>query len=133
MTDNSTLIRAVVPASGPAAIGPYSPAVSAGGFLFCSGQMPFDPETGEVVGSDVSSQTRQVFENLNGLLAAAGLTMDDVVKATVFLVNIDDFAEMNTVYGEYFAEPYPARSTVGVSALAKGALVEIEVVAVLPN
>ena len=133
MSHGSTSKHSVVPSAGPAAIGPYSPAVSAGGYLFCSGQMPFDPETGEVVGSDVSSQTRQVFENLNGLLAAAGLTMDDVVKATVFLVNIDDFAEMNTVYGEYFAEPYPARSTVGVSALAKGALVEIEVVAVQPN
>ena len=124
---------AVVSPDGPAAIGPYSAAVRTGSFLYCSGQMPFDPSTGDVVGSDVATQTRQTFDNMRALLQAAGASLDDVVKATVFLVDIDDFAELNAVYAEHFSEPYPARSTVAVSALAKGALVEIEVVAVLPE
>lgn len=108
----------------PAAIGPYSQAVDCGSFLVTSGQVPFDPATGEFVPGGIAEQTRQV-------LAAAGLTMDNVVKTTVFLQNMGDFAAMNAVYAEFFTEgQYPARSAVEVGALPRGALVEIETICV---
>lgn len=114
----------------PGAIGPYSQAVKVGYLLFCSGQIPIDPAKGEIVETTVEGQTRQVLENIKGLLESAGATMDDVVKTTCFIQNMSDFATLNGVYGEYFSEGhYPARSAVEVSALPKGVLVEIEVIA----
>lgn len=114
----------------PKAIGPYSQAVRAGNLLFTSGQLPINPATGEVSG-DIAAQTRQVLENLKGVVEAAGGSLDDVVKATVFITDLSGFAAMNAVYATYFTVKPPARSTVEVSGLAKNALVEIEVVAVL--
>jgi len=114
----------------PKAIGPYSQAVKAGNLLFTSGQLPISPMTGEIVG-DISTQTRQVLENLKAILGAAGGTLDDVIKATVFITDLSGFGAMNQVYGEYFNTEPPARSTVEVSGLAKNAMVEIEVVAQL--
>ena len=116
---------------GPAAIGPYSHAVWAGDLLYCSGQTPIVPETGELVEGCVACQTPQVLKNVSAVLEAAGLTLDDVVKTTVFLTDMADFAKMNGVYAEFFAEPFPARSTVAVKALPKDASVEIEVIAVV--
>ena len=115
----------------PAAIGPYSQAVGAGGFLFLSGQTGTDPATGEFVPGGITEQTRQVLTNIKAILTEAGLTMDNVVKTTVFLQNMSDFAAMNAVYAEFFTEgQYPARSAVEVGALPKGALVEIETICV---
>jgi 2-iminobutanoate/2-iminopropanoate deaminase len=115
----------------PAAIGPYSQAVRAGGFLFCSGQIPLDPATGDLVGGGIGEQTARVLDNVTAVLAAAGLTTADVVKTTVFLAAMEDFAAMNEVYAGYFADAPPARSTIAVKALPKGVLVEIEVLAAL--
>lgn len=117
--------------SAPAAIGPYSQAVKAGGMLFISGQIPLDPTTGELVTGDVAAQTRRVMENLNGILTAAGLSMARVVKTTIFLTDLNAFATVNAVYGEYFPSAPPARATVEVSRLPRGAAVEIEAVALL--
>ena len=122
---------AIVADNAPAALGPYSAAIRAGDFLYCSGQTPIVPETGEQADGDVASQTRQVLKNVSAVLEAAGATLADVVKTTVFLTDMADFAKMNEVYSEFFAEPFPARSTVAVRALPKAASVEIEVVAVL--
>lgn len=122
---------AIVAEDAPAALGPYSAAVSVGEFVFASGQVPLDPITGELVVGGVAEQTRQSLANLSAVMQAAGLTLAHVVKTTVFLVSMTDFAEMNAVYAEHFAEPYPARSTVAVAELPKGALVEIEAVAIL--
>jgi 2-iminobutanoate/2-iminopropanoate deaminase len=116
----------------PAAIGPYSQAIVAGGFVFCSGQIPLDPATGELVTGDVAAQTRRVLDNLRAVLDAAGSSLDAVVKTTVFLADMADFAAMNAVYAEYFHAPAPARSTVQAAALPRAARVEIEVVALLP-
>jgi 2-iminobutanoate/2-iminopropanoate deaminase len=114
----------------PKTIGPYSQAIKAGNLLFTSGQLPLNPATGEVSG-DIAAQTRQVLENLKAVIEAAGGTLADVVKATVFITDLAGFAAMNEVYAQYFSVKPPARSTVEVSGLAKNALVEIEVVAVL--
>ncbi len=114
----------------PAAIGPYSQAVRAGSLLFCAGQIPLDPQSGEIVSQDVAEQTRRVLENMAAILKAEGLTMDNVVKTTVFLTDFGDFQTMNGVYGGFFKENPPARSTVQVSALPKNAKVEIEAIAV---
>lgn len=119
----------VIAPDAPAAVGPYSAAVRAGGFVFCSGQTPLDPTTGRLVEGDLADQTRRVFDNITAVLAAAGLTLADVVKATVFLTTMDDFAAMNAVYADAFGEHRPARSTVAVAGLPVGARVEIEVVA----
>ncbi len=117
--------------AAPAAIGPYSQAIDCGAFVVTSGQVPFDPATGVLVEGDITVQTRQVLNNIKAVLAAAGLTMDNVVKTTVFLQNMGDFAAMNAVYAEFFTEgQYPARSAVEVAALPKGALVEIETICV---
>lgn len=113
----------------PAAIGPYSQAIQAGNTLYVSGQLPIDPATGAFAGDDIASQTRQSLTNLKNILNAAGAEMSDVVKTTVYLANIADFAAMNAVYGEFFAAPYPARAAFEVACLPKNALVEIECVA----
>jgi 2-iminobutanoate/2-iminopropanoate deaminase len=119
----------IATADAPAAIGPYSQAVKAGELLFCSGQIPLDPATGKLVEGDVTAQTERVFANIKGVLAAAGLTLDHVVKANVYLVSMSDFAAMNAVYNQQMSQPYPARTTVAVAALPAGAQVEIDVTA----
>ena len=117
--------------NAPAAIGPYSQAIDCGAFLITSGQVPFDPATGVIVEGGIEEQTRQSLNNVKAILEAAGLTMDNVVKTTVFLQNMGDFAAMNAVYAEFFTEgQYPARSAVEVAALPKGALVEIETICI---
>jgi 2-iminobutanoate/2-iminopropanoate deaminase len=115
----------------PRAIGPYSQGIIAGGFLFTAGQVGFDPATGELVDGGIAEQTRRVLENIRAILQAAGLGLSSVVKTTVFLVDMTDFAAMNEVYAAAFADHRPARSTVAVAALPRGARVEIEAVAVL--
>ncbi len=115
--------------NAPKAIGPYSPAVRAGQMVFLSGQVPMDPASGNLVEGDIAAQTRRVFENLGALLTAAGLTFANVVRTTVFLADMNDFAAMNQVYATYFTEPYPARSTVQVARLPKDARVEIDLIA----
>ena len=113
----------------PAAIGPYSQAIKVGNLVYTSGQIPIDPTTGAFVEGGIKEQTRQSLANIKAILAEAGLNMSNVVKTTVFLADMNDFADMNAVYAEFFAEPYPARSAVAVKTLPKGALVEIEVIA----
>jgi len=115
----------------PGAIGPYSQAISVGSFVYTSGQLPIDPATGAFPEGGIKEQTRQSLKNIQAILLEIGLTMASVVKTTVFMADMNDFADMNTVYAEFFAEPYPARSAVAVKTLPKGALVEIEVVAAL--
>lgn len=116
--------------AAPAALGPYSAGVKAGGMVFLSGQLGLDPKTGQLA-DDVVAQAEQSLENIEALLAAAGSALDNVVKTTVFLADIADFAAVNEVYASKFPEPYPARSAVQVGALPAGALVEIEVIAML--
>lgn len=123
-------MKAINTKNAPAAIGPYSQAIEVNGFVFTSGQLPIDPATGEFAGSDIKSQAEQSLKNVKAILEEAGLTMKNVVKTTVFLADMADFAAMNEVYSTYFSEPYPARSAVAVKTLPKGALVEIECVAV---
>ena len=113
----------------PAAIGPYSQAIQAGNLLFCSGQIPLDPVSGEIVAGNVHRQTEQVMENIAAVLSAAGAGFNDVVKTTVFLVEMSDFAVVNEVYGRYFSGHKPARSTVAVKELPRAVRVEIEVIA----
>ena len=115
----------------PAAIGPYSQAVKVGDLMFTSGQVPIDPETGAVVEGDIQEQARQSLNNIKAILNAAGTNMGAVVKTTVFLQNMEDFAAMNEVYAQFFQEPYPARSAVQVARLPKDVLVEIEAIAQL--
>ena len=114
----------------PKAIGPYSPAIRTGQFLFVSGQVAFDPATGTLVTGDIAAETRQVLENIGALLEAGGLDFAAVVRTTVFLADMNDFAAMNAVYGGYFAEPYPARATVQAARLPRDARIEIDVIAV---
>lgn len=113
----------------PGAIGPYSQAVKASGFLYVSGQLPLDPATGAFAGDDIASQTRQSLTNIKAIVDAAGMTLTDVVRVGVFLKDMNDFAAMNAVYGEFFTENCPARAAVEVARLPKDALVEIECVA----
>ena len=115
----------------PGAIGPYSQAIKTGGMLFCSGQIPIDPATGEFVSGGVAEQTEQVFKNLVAVLEAGGASLDDVVKTSVFLADMADFVSMNEVYGKYFNANKPARATVQAAGLPKGALVEIDCIAVI--
>ena len=115
--------------NAPAAIGPYSQAIFANGFLFSSGQIAINPQTGELVDGGITAQTRQVFANLGEVLKAAELGFEDVVKTTVFLADMNDFGQMNAIYGEFFTQNLPARSAVAVKALPKGALIEIELIA----
>ncbi|GHT25826.1 reactive intermediate/imine deaminase [Bacteroidia bacterium] len=123
--------QAISSKNAPAAIGPYSQAIKTGNLVFCSGQLGLDPATGTFVAGSVVEQTEQAFKNINAVLAEAGLTLANVVKTTVFLADITDFAAMNEVYGKHFSEPFPARSAVAVKTLPKNGLVEIEVIATI--
>ena len=124
--------HAVATEKAPAAVGPYSQAVKCGNLVFCSGQLPTDPRTGAFVGSTIEERTHQVLKNLSAVLEAAGSGLAHVVKTTVFLTDMGNFTAMNAVYATYFTAPAPARSTVQVAALPKGADIEIEAVAVIP-
>ena len=115
--------------NAPAAVGPYSHAVWTGNLLYCSGQSPIVPSTGKLINGGISEQTQQVFKNLETVLAAAGLTMNNVIKVNVYLTSIANFSAMNQVYQGWFSQPYPARTTVGVAELPLDALVEIEFIA----
>jgi len=117
----------------PAAIGPYSHAVRAGNLLFCSGQIPLDPESGELVGRTVTEQARRCLENLGAVCSAAGASLHDAVRVTVYTTDLGEFAAVNEAYGEYFEGDPPARVAVGVAALPKGALVEIDAIVALPG
>lgn len=119
----------IITNQGPPAIGPYSQAIKANGFVFVSGQIPIDPATSTIITGDVAAQTERVLKNLAGILGAAGSGLEKVVRATVFLKNMGDFAAMNEVYGKYFHAAPPARSTVEVARLPKDVLVEIDVIA----
>jgi 2-iminobutanoate/2-iminopropanoate deaminase len=119
----------IKPAGSPAAVGPYNQAVRAGNLLFCAGQIPIDPATGNLVSGDIKIQTQRVLENVKAILEDQKLTFGNVVKSTVYLANLADFAGMNEVYAKYFTADFPARSTIQVAALPKGAGVEIEVIA----
>ena len=123
--------RQIATDKAPAALGPYSQAIVAGGMLFASGQVPIVPATGEMAGETIEEQARQVFENLGAVLAEAGLDFGDVVKTTVFLADLADFATVNEIYAGYFTRPYPARSCVQIAALPKGSLLEIELIAAM--
>ena len=124
--------KAVHSDEAPKAIGPYSQAIKAGNLLFCSGQIPLDSKTGEMVGgSDVKAQTRQVMENLRAVLQAGGSSFAQVVKTTIFLADLGHFKDVNEIYGGYFSEAPPARATVQVAGLPRGALVEVDAVAVV--
>ena len=125
--------QAIATDQAPKAIGPYSQAITAGSLLYCSGQIPLDPATGALVQGDLAAQTRRVLDNVGAILAAAGTGFDRVVKTTVFLADMNDFAAMNEVYATYFTSPAPARSTVAAAGLPKGARIEIEVIAALSN
>lgn len=124
--------RAISTRDAPAAIGPYSQAVEAGPFVFTAGQVGLDPETGELAGADVESQARRALRNLRAVLQEAGLGMEDVVKTTVFLSDLDEYEPVNEIYAEFFDEPFPARSAVAAGRLPRDARVEIEAIALRP-
>ena len=128
-SDEGGVKHAISSPDAPKAIGPYSPAIRAGQLLFVSGQVPIDPGTGNMIAGGIAEQTRRVLDNVGALLTAAGRSFGDVVRTTVFLADVNDFAAMNEVYGQYFVEPYPARATVHVARLPKDARVEIDVIA----
>ena len=121
--------KAIATPNAPAAIGPYSQAVATGDLVFVSGQLPIDPATGAFAGNDIAAQTRQSLTNIKAILEANGMTMANVVKTTVLLEDISEFAAMNAVYAEFFSEPYPARAAYQVAALPKAAKIEIEAIA----
>jgi 2-iminobutanoate/2-iminopropanoate deaminase len=123
--------QAVTTSSAPQAIGPYSQGIRAGSLLFVSGQVPIDPATGQLVGGDIAAQTHRVFRNISEILKAGGASLDHVVRTTVFLADMNDFAAMNEVYATYFSTPAPARATVQVSRLPRDARIEIDVIAAL--
>lgn len=125
------MLKAISTSKAPAAIGPYSQAIAANGFVYASGQIPIDPTTGAFVEGGIKEQTRQALTNAQAILLEAGTDLNHVVKTTVFLSDIANFAQMNEVYAEFFTAPFPARSAVAVRDLPKGALVEIEVIATL--
>ena len=114
----------------PQAIGPYSQAVQVGNTIYTSGQIPLDPSTGEMIGGDITAQARRVFENLRAVIEAAGASFDDVARVGIYLTDLGNFAAVNAVMAEYFREPYPARSTIGVASLPRGAQVEVDLVLV---
>lgn len=122
-------MKPIVTSAAPAAIGPYSQAIEVNGFVYASGQLPIDPATGVFPEGGVQEQTRQSLLNVKAILAEAGLTLANVVKTTVYLADMGDFAAMNEIYSQFFSQPFPARSAVAVKALPKGALVEVEVIA----
>jgi 2-iminobutanoate/2-iminopropanoate deaminase len=121
--------KKIFTSDAPAAIGPYSQGVRIGRFLFCSGQIPLDPKSGQIVSGDIATQTRRVMDNIGAILRVEGITFDNIVKTTIFLTDLGDFQTVNETYGSYFKQDPPARSTVQVSGLPKGANVEIEVIA----
>ena len=121
--------QAILSQDAPAPIGPYSQAVRVGDWVFLSGQIPVDPQTGEVVEGGIEAQTRQVLQNLQAVLTAVGASLDNVVKTTIYMTDLNEFAEMNAVYETYFRPPYPARATVQVADLPRHALIEIEAIA----
>lgn len=125
-------MKTIQTTKAPAAIGPYSQAVEANGFVFASGQLGINPATGEFVEGDVQAQTRQALTNARAIMNEAGLDLNNVIKTTVFLSDMANFAAMNEIYAEFFSEPYPARSAVAVKTLPKSALVEVECIAVRP-
>lgn len=125
-------MKTIQTTKAPAAIGPYSQAVEANGFVFASGQLGINPATGEFVEGDVQAQTRQALTNARAIMNEAGLDLNKVIKTTVFLSDMANFAAMNEIYAEFFSEPYPARSAVAVKTLPKNALVEVECIAVRP-
>lgn len=122
-------MKPIVTSAAPAAIGPYSQAIEVNGFVYASGQLPIDPATGAFPEGGVQEQTRQSLLNVKAILKEAGLTLANVVKTTVYLADMGDFAAMNEIYSQFFSQPFPARSAVAVKALPKGALVEVEVIA----
>lgn len=122
-------MKPIVTSAAPAAIGPYSQAIEVNGFVYASGQLPIDPATGAFPEGGVQEQTRQSLLNVKAILEEAGLTLANVVKTTVYLADMGDFAAMNEIYSQLFSQPFPARSAVAVKALPKGALVEVEVIA----
>ncbi len=124
-----TKCKVISTKKAPAAIGPYSQAIQVGNLVFTSGQIPIEPSTGAFVEGGIKEQTRQSLANVKAILEEVGLSMSNVVKTTVFMADMNDFADMNSIYAEFFSEPYPARSAVAVKTLPKGALVEIEVIA----
>jgi len=129
---NPNIVHPISTAKAPSALGPYSQGVKTSTFVFCSGQIAIEPETGTFTKGGISEQTHQILKNIKAVLEAAGSDMAYVVKTTVFLTDMNDFEAMNKVYGEYFKGAFPARSTIQVAALPKGAPIEIEAIAVLP-
>lgn len=128
--DGLTPLKPVSTPHAPAAIGPYSQAVEQDGVVFCSGQIGLDPASGQLVAGGTAAEAERVLQNLEAVLAAAGLTFAHVVRVTIYLVDLGDFATVNEIYGRYVREPYPARATVGVAALPRGARVEIDATAI---
>lgn len=129
MSVNDKKLEILSTDKAPAAIGPYSQAVKCGNILFCSGQIPLDPATGEIVTGGITEQAEQVMKNISAVLTAAKICFDDVIKTTIYLVDMSDFAAVNNVYGGYFSAHKPARSTVAVNSLPRGVMLEIEVIA----
>jgi 2-iminobutanoate/2-iminopropanoate deaminase len=123
--------KLIIPAGGPPAVGPYSPGVVANGFLFVSGQIPLNPNTGTLVTDSFAAQVRQTLDNLRSVVEAAGSTLQDVVKVTIFLVDLGNFDELNCIYAEYFSESKPARATVQAARLPKNVAVEMEAIALV--
>jgi len=122
--------RSIHSDKAPKALGPYSQAIEMGNMLFCAGQIPIDPDSGSLVEGGIAEQTIRVFQNIKAVLNAADYDFNHVVKSTVFMTDLSHFAEMNEIYAKHFVEPFPARSTIQVSALPKGSMIEIEVIAV---
>ena len=133
MDASQSLRRAVETEGAPAPIGPYSQAVEAGGVLYCSGQVPLDPDGGELVEGGIAEQARRCLENLDAVCRAAGTRLDEAARIGIYLTDMSLFAEVNEVYAGFFSEPFPVRTTVGVSALPKGALVEMDATVPLPT
>jgi len=128
------MTRSIIhPQDAPAAIGPYSQAVRSGRTVYLSGQIPLDPATGEMVAGDITAQARRVFDNLRAVCAAAGVSLADIVRMGIYVTDLADFAAVNAVMAEYCKEPYPARSTIQVAALPRGARVEVDAILVLPG
>lgn len=126
----NVFLKAIKPDNAPKAIGPYSPAVKLGDFVYLSGQVPFDPETGDIVGTTIEEQTHRVMKNIEAVLADMGLAFRHIVKTTIFISDMNDFAKLNEVYGSYLEEPYPARSCVEVARLPRDVKVEIECIVI---
>jgi 2-iminobutanoate/2-iminopropanoate deaminase len=125
--------ESVTSGQAPTPVGPYSQAIRVGGFVFCAGQIALDPATGALVAGDIADQTRQVLRNLGEVLRSAGTSFDHVVKTTVYLADLEDFSRMNAVYGEYFGNPAPARSTIQAARRPRDARIEIDAIAVVPS